>query len=229
MADCATGERAVARRTAPAPAFGVVGARIAPDAAVPTLAFRLQIGSRAEDDIRSIVLAVQIRIATARRPYGAAERERLSELFGDRAQSPVPQDRLWTHASVVVPPFVRETTVEIPIACTYDMEIATTKYFHALDDGEVPLDFLFSGSVFYADPDGRLQTCRISWDRQARFSLPVSTWKVMIERYYPECAWLRLDRATLDRLHAWKTRRALPTWQATMDALLAAADRGPQP
>ena len=51
----------------------------------------------------------------------------------------------------------------------------------------------------------------------------------MIERYYPECAWLRLDRATLDRLHAWKTRRALPTWQATMDALLAAADKGPQP
>jgi hypothetical protein len=229
MAECVTGERPLARRTAPEPAFGVAGARIVSDAAVPTLAFRLHVDSRPEDDIRSIVLAVQIRIATARRPYGAVERGRLTELFGDRAQSPVPQDLLWTHASLVVPPFVRATMVDIPVACTHDMEIATAKYFQALDDGEVPLDFLFSGSVFYADPDGALQTCRISWDRQARVSLPVSMWKAMIERYYPGGAWLRLDRATLDRLHAWKTRRALPTWQATMDALLAAAEKAPQP
>ena len=62
---------------------------------------------------------------------------------------------LWTHASVVVPPFTGETTAEVPVSCTYDFNVAATKYFYALEDGEIPLDFLFSGSVFYQDAAGR--------------------------------------------------------------------------
>jgi len=39
----------------------------------------------------------------------------------------------------------------------------------ALDDGEVPLEFLFSGTVFYSGDDGALQTMRISWDAEAEW------------------------------------------------------------
>ena len=35
----------------------------------------------------------------------------------------------------------------------FDFNIAATKYFDGLDDGEVPLEFLFSGSTFYRDED----------------------------------------------------------------------------
>ncbi len=39
-------------------------------------------------------------------------------------------------------------TVDLPVPVTYDLEIASTKYFHALTDGVVPLLLLFSGTVF---------------------------------------------------------------------------------
>jgi hypothetical protein len=209
--------------------FSVPDARIVTDAAVPTLAFRLKLGGRADDDIRSVVLAVQLRIVTAQRSYDMPTRGRLAELFDERMQAPAARGLLWTHASLVVRPFKHETEIEMPVACTYDMEIATAKYFHALDEGKVPLEFLFSGSVFYADASGILRTCRIGWDRQAPFALPLSLWKEMMERYYPDTVWLRLDRGTFDRLHAWKSRQALPTWQSTVDALLLAAEGAPQP
>lgn len=228
MTDCATNGQPRAIQTAPELSFAVMGARIVADAAVPTLAFRLELSGRDADDIRSVVLTIQIRIASARRAYDPAARGRLTELFGDRAQAPVPQDLLWTHASVAVPPFSGATTVDVPVACTSDMEMAVAKYFQALDEGMVPLDFLFSGSVFYTDPRGALQTCRIGWDRQARFALPVAVWKEMIERHYPDAVWLRLDRRSVDRLRAWKAARVLPTWQATVNALLAAAEGAPK-
>ena len=41
-------------------------------------------------------------------------------------------------------------------------------------DGEIPLDLLFSGTVFYAGPGGALQINRISWNAEAAYRLPVS-------------------------------------------------------
>ena len=38
-------------------------------------------------------------------------------------------------------------------------------------------------------------------------------------------AWLRCSRETLDALAGFKRRHALPTWDATLTALLAEADR----
>jgi hypothetical protein len=213
--------------TVPSVSFTVVDARSVTEAAVPTLAFRLRVTAGAGDDVRAIVLSTQVRIAVARRPHDAATRVRLSELFGNQEQwSSSALSLLWTHASVTVPPFAGETIIEVPIACTSDMEMAVAKYVHALGEGEIPLDFLFSGGVFYADAQGALQTCRIAWDREARFAVPVSMWKEMLERYYPDSVWLRLDRASFDRLHAWKARQALPSWPMAIDALLRAAEAG---
>ena len=91
--------------------------------------------------------------------------------------------------------------------CSYDMEVLASKYFDALEDGEVPLEFLFSGTVFYAGAGGLLQIARISWEQEAEYRLPVSVWKETMEAHFRGTAWLRLGKERFDRLCAFKSRR----------------------
>jgi hypothetical protein len=84
----------------------------------------------------------------------------------------------------------------------------------------VPLEFLFSGTVFYAGAGGMLQVGRISWEQEAGFALPVAVWRETMDAHFPGAAWLRLDKERFDRLCAFKARNALPTWEAAVDALL---------
>jgi len=201
--------------------FAVTGVEALEHAAVPTLSFTLGVETAAGAQIRSLVLRTDIRIALSRRPHDAATRARLAELFGAPAQwASAPRSLLWTTATVVVPAFEARTTAALPVACTYDFDVTAAKYFHALDDGEIPLEFLFSGSVFYAGDGGRLRTARVPWDREATFALPAGTWRDLMQRYFPDSAWLRLRRDAFDRLWAYRTRRALPTWEDALDALL---------
>ena len=39
---------------------------------------------------------------------------------------------LWTHASVVVPRFTGSVLADIPVPCTFDFNVAATKYFHGV-------------------------------------------------------------------------------------------------
>jgi hypothetical protein len=96
--------------------------------------------------------------------------------------------------------------------------VAASRYLDALRDGVVPLEFLFSGSVFY-DEDGRLQTTRLPWNSEAAFDLPVSVWKQTMERYFRGTAWVRLSKDSFDRLSAYKSRHALATWDEALEAL----------
>jgi hypothetical protein len=112
----------------------------------------------------------------------------------------------------------------MPVACTYDLDVTASRYFHALEDGEVPLEFLFGGLVFYAGPEGRLQVQPIAWNQEAEFRLPVSVWREMMDQHFPGQAWLRLDRAAFDRLHSYKRRHTLLRWEDTVDSLLRAAE-----
>jgi hypothetical protein len=113
----------------------------------------------------------------------------------------------------------------MPVACTYDFEVVAAKYLHALEEGEVPLEFLFSGTVFYAGEGGWLQTARISWEKEAEFRLPVRLWKETMEHYFPNSAWIRLRKDAFDRLYDYKARRGLPTWEAAVEALLRASEQ----
>jgi len=115
--------------------------------------------------------------------------------------------------------------VDVAVPCTYDFEVATAKYFHALDDGDIPLDFLFSGTVFYSAA-GRLQAVRIPWDTESHLRMPVRIWHGLMGRYFPHSAWLRLDRDTFDRLYGFKARNTYPTWEGAIEALLRAAEQG---
>jgi hypothetical protein len=190
-------------------------------AAVPTLVFTLRIEEAGGRPVRSVLLDVQIQIAARRRRYGDDEGERLLELFGTRDRwSTTLRTLPWTRATVVVPPFDGTTTIDLPITCTYDLEVTAGRYMAALEDGEVPLELLFSGSVFFAGPDGRLQTARIAWDTDVDYAMPARTWRAAMDRHFPGSAWLRLRRESFDRLTAYKARHAFASWEEAIDALL---------
>jgi hypothetical protein len=208
-------------------AFSVLDAARVPFSAAPTLAFSLQIESLGGQAIRSILLDAQIQIGARRRAYDPGEQEALFELFGaTKDWGTSLRTLLWTRITRVVPPFTGSTVVDLPVDCSYDLEVAASRYFDALRDGEVPLEFLFSGTVFYSGPGGGLQTMRISWEQEAAYRLPVAVWRQTIDGHFPGTAWLRLRRDSFERLRAYRSRHALATWEDALDALLGEAEAG---
>jgi uncharacterized protein DUF6084 len=207
--------------------FTISGAEVADFAAQPTLLFKLSVANEdSQVAIHSVALRCQIRIAVTKRRYSSAAQQRLLEIFGEPERwGQTLRDLLWTHASTVVPPFSESITIDLPVPCTYDFEVVGTKYFDALEDGEIPLLFLFSGTVFYAGEAGNLQVMPISWQKEASYRLPVALWRSMIARYYPDSAWLRLRKDVFDQLSQLKAARGLPTWDETLVQLLAASGK----
>jgi hypothetical protein len=205
--------------------FQVDGAHVTPFAVAPLLTFRLRVSNAPpEEAIHNVVLRSQIQIESTRRKYQPEEEARLRDLFGEPERwGQTLRAMLWTHASVVVPAFTGETLVELPVACTYDFNLAITKYFYALEQGEIPLNFLFSGSVFYQDGEA-LQVTPISWSKEARFRLPVATWRHLMEVYYPNLAWLQLRQDVFDRLYRYKLRHGIPTWEQLVERILSTVD-----
>jgi len=205
--------------------FQVERAEAVPFTAAPLLVFKLRIATaNAEELIQTIMLRCQIQIESARRRYDAPEQERLLDLFGEPERwGQTLRPMLWTHTSIVVPPFNGSCVVDLPVPCTFDFNVAAAKYFAALEDGEVPLNLQFSGTVFYEGEDGALQVEQISWSKEAKFRLPVSIWKEMMDFYHPNSAWLCLRRDTFDLLYRYKMQRGLPTWEQALENLLTAA------
>jgi hypothetical protein len=197
--------------------FSVEGAARVEHAAVPTLRFALRVES--EIPVRSVLLDVQVRIAARRRGYDEAAHDRLFELFGPVADwGTTLRTLLWTRTTLVVPAFSESALVDLDVPCSYDLEVAASRYLDALSDGDVPLEFLFSGSVFYT-VDGALQTTRLPWTSEAEYRLPVRVWKETMERYFRGTAWVRLSKDSFDRLSAYKSRNALATWDDALEAL----------
>lgn len=190
--------------------------------AAPQLTFKLRLTNAvAAEIIHTVALRCQVQIEVTRRRYSAEDQEALLDLFGEPDRwSQTLRNLLWTHTSVVVPAFQGSTVADVPVPCTFDFNVAATKYFHGLSDGEIPLCFLFSGTVFYAQADGTLQVCPISWTKEARFKLPVSVWREMMDYFYPNSAWLCLRRDIFERLYQYKVNRGIPTWEQVFDKML---------
>ena len=207
---------------APQLEFSVESAHAVRYAAVPTLGFSLRIERPDGGEVRSIALNAQLRIGATGRSYSSAERERLFELFGRPEQfGKTVRSLLWANATANVPAFRGSTVHELTIPCTYDFEVAAAKYLEALEGGEVPLELLFSGGVFYPEPVGRLQVVSISWDQEAEYRLPVAVWREAMREHFGDSPWLRLGRESFERLHAFKARGAFASWDEAVDALLA--------
>ena len=191
-------------------------------AAAPTLLFKLRITNEDPNQrIHTVALRSQIQLEVTRRQYTAQDQQNLRDLFDEPNRwSQTLKNMLWTHASVVAPAFENSIVVDLPVPCTFDFNVAATKYFHGLTEGEVPLNFLFSGTVFYGNEEGVLQVAPIPWDKEARFRLPLKAWTEMMDIYYPNSAWLCLRRDVFERLYQYKVQRGIPTWEQTLENLL---------
>jgi hypothetical protein len=206
--------------------FEVVGVEVPAYAAVPTLIFKLRVSNADEQEhIHSVLLRSQIQLSVNRRRYSPEAQAQLLEIFGEPPRwGDTLRPLLWTHTNVVVPQFTESTVVEMPVVCTYDFEVVATKYFSALGDGDIPLIFLFSGTIFYEGEEGNLQVAQISWSKEASYRFPVSFWQEMIARYFPNSTFIRLHKDVFDQLYRFKATHGLPTWEDVITRLLQTND-----
>jgi hypothetical protein len=207
----------------------ITGARPAPHTAAPAIVFRLHIESADAGRVRTLALRCQTRIEPRGRRYSGEEQGRLYELFGavslwDRSLRAV----TWAQSSLVVPSFDREIDVDLPVACTYDLEVASAKYLHAVRAGEIPLAFLFTGTI-YSTQAGRLSVEPVPWDLEAAFPMPAQVWQAAMDQFFPGDGWLRLRRDTIDRLQALRGEQAVLTWDEVIEELLAHRAASGQP
>jgi hypothetical protein len=205
--------------------FVCTGAKPDVSAATPTISLRLNIKETSGARVHALVLRCQLRIEPQRRLYDDREAQAVRDLFGDRARwgdslKPI-QLAFVNH---VVPTFVGEIDIDLALPCSYDFEIAANKYLYALDDGEVPLLMLFSGTIFTGGP-ADITVQPIPWHKEASFRLPVDVWKQTMDMHFPGSAWLRLGRETFDALHRYRIGQELMTWDDAIERLLKEADQ----
>jgi hypothetical protein len=211
--------------------FEVINAEVAAYSVLPMLIFKMRIANAIEEEqIQNVNLKCQIMLAVTRRRYNGEEKAKLQELFGEPERwGSTLRTFLWTHVTTVVPRFSGSTIVDLPIPCTYDFEVVSTKYFNALEEGEIPLTFLFSGTIFYQGEAGNLQIGQISWSKEASYRLPVALWKEAIEASFPNSAWIRMQKDVFDQLYQYKITHGLITWEEVLTRLLRASGEEVQP
>ena len=194
-----------------------------PYAAAPVLTARIRVSAPDHEPVQAIALRCQVRIEPLRRGYSDPEAAGLTDLFGPRERWATTQRTfLWQHCTAMVPAFVDATETTLPLECTYDFEVAAAKYLHALRDGAVPLQFLFSGTVFTSGQRG-FSVQQVSWDCEDRYDMPVPVWRELIRQHYPETGWVRLSHDTITALAAYKSTRGLLSIEDAVTALLDAA------
>jgi len=208
--------------------FAVDGVAPVRFSAGPMLRFSVRVDERSGTPIQSLNLNVQIRIDATRRAYDAATQERLFEVFGPpELWSRSLRSLNWVQTTVVVPGFEHTTVVEVDVPCSYDVAVASAKYLAALgDDGDVPLELLFSGTAFHVAAGGGMQIAHIPWDRETSLRMPVRVWRQALDIHFPGAAWVRVNRDAFDRLSLFRSRRALTSWDDVIEALLAEAGQG---
>lgn len=208
----------------------IVDARPSTQSAAPAITFTLRIEATGGERVHALALRCQTRIEPRARRYTQDEQARLYELFGDVSM----WDRslrgvTWAHSALVVPSFDRSIDVDLPVSCTYDLEVASAKYLHAVRDGDVPLAFLFSGTIFTlhaapgADSRANLTIEPVPWDLDVSFRMPAQVWRAAMDRFFPGGGWLRLQRDTIDRLQAFRGSQAVVSWDEAIDVLLRQA------
>jgi hypothetical protein len=212
--------------------FQVVDAGPLPYAASPHLALRLRIDDAEQPPapISSVALRCQVRIEPARRRYTPGEQARLVDLFGTPERwGQTLRGMLWTHVNLVVPGFTGGTVVELPLPCSFDFTLAATRYFDALESGDIPLCLLFSGTVYYATDDDGFQVAPISWEKEASYRLGAERWRALMDAYYPNSAWLCVRKDIFDRLVQFRSQRGLPTWEQVLEQLLTQCEEATTP
>lgn len=183
---------------------------------MPELLFSVE-SIEAEGRSVSPQLAVRLRVINA---DPSAQVRSISLDAQVRIRAGIRKNLYWTQASCHVPPFNGSCTAKLLLHCSFDFNVAATRYFHRLPGGQVPLEFLFSGTVIYADADGTLRAEQVPWTKEAHYMLPVRVWQDMMNHHYPDTVWLRLPRAVFERLQRYRSDRGLPRWEQAVTELL---------
>jgi hypothetical protein len=207
-------------------AFTVLDVAPEPYTVTPVLTARVGIaagGSEAHPNpVHAIALRCQVRIEPLRRAYSDEEAAGLVDLFGARERwANTQRTFLWQHCTAMVPGFAGQTTVALPLDCSYDFEVAAAKYLHALHDGVLPLQFLFSGTIFVKSERG-FSVQQVSWDCECRYDMPVAVWRALIAQHFPNTGWVRLSHETIAALVGYRSAHGLLDLDHAVTSLLDA-------
>jgi hypothetical protein len=199
--------------------FRITGARVDRYAASPSILLRAAVTERTGVRVDAIALRAQIQLEVQRRRYLPDESALLTELFGEPARyAQTLKPMLWTHVAQSVLSFEREAEFDLPVPCSYDFEVASHKYLASLQSGIIPLNVMFSGTIFVDAPDG-VTAELVPWSCEARYPLPVAIWREAMDAFFPNAAWIRVDRELFDELRRFKIATGLPTWDAALERL----------
>ncbi|MBM2613960.1 hypothetical protein JIG36_00125 [Actinoplanes sp. LDG1-06] len=200
--------------------FEVLDVSAEPYAVAPQLTARLRIAETTGERVHAIALRCQVRIEPQRRRYDENEQDALRGLFGERSRwAETLKPFQWMQTNTTVQGFTGGTEVDLALPCTYDLDVIGTRFLHALDAGDVPLDFLFSGTIFLRGRTG-FEVEQVPWACEARHAMPAQVWRDMMALYFPDSGWLRVSADVLDDLAAYRARHDLISWDETLRRLL---------
>ena len=203
--------------------FAVLDVTPEPYSVTPVLRARVGVASLEEMPVHAIALRCQVRIEPMRRHYDDEEAAGLTDLFGPRERwADTQRTFLWLHCATMLRGFSGATEIDLPLECTYDFDVAASKYLHSLKNGSIPLLFLFSGTAFLKGPNG-FSVQQIPWDREDRHELPVATWRALMRQHFPNTGWLRLREETIEALVRYKAEHGLLDFDETLGKLLGAS------
>jgi hypothetical protein len=201
--------------------FAIASVRSDPHAATPTLVFRVVAEEPSGAPIQAALLRCEVYIDVRHRRYSVTEGERLCEVVGDRASwKDTMRPLLWATVPIVLSCCHGTVDLDVPIACTHDLEVASAKYLRALEDGEIPLVFMFSGTIFYAERSA-VGVCQLPPDTETSFRLPVDSWREAMRQHFGDSTWIRLDRQGFDALDRVRRLRGFVTWNQVVEAVCA--------
>lgn len=205
--------------------FEIISSKVKQFAAVPTLVFNLQITNETpNEEVYAAALKCQVMIEAVKRRYNEETKDRLYELFGGAERwHDTLRTTFWQMITVPVPRFTGQTIVEINVPCSEDQGIAAGKYFYAVREGEIPLAFLFSGTLFYKDVEGDLQITLIPWEKEALCKMPASLWQDMMDLHFPDTRWLQVRKSIYERLVQYKAMNNFPTLETCLENILEEA------
>ncbi len=193
-------------------------------AAAPTVVLRMQAAELAGVRVHAVALRCQVRVEPLRRGYTDAEAGKVVDLFGGRARwGTTMQPLQLAFLTQVLPGFDGTCEFDLPLPLSYDVDVAAHKYLAGLEDGDVPLVLLFSGTVFTGSP-GSIVVQPVPWHKEARARLPVSVWREAVDAIFAGQAWLRIGTDTYDRLAAYRSGGGLVSWDEALRQLLGRAE-----
>jgi hypothetical protein len=205
--------------------FAVLDVTAEPYSVSPVLTARVGVTASGDEPVHAIALRCQVRIEPLRRSYSDDEAAGLMDLFGGRERwANTQRTFLWQHCATLVPGFTGHTTATLPLECTYDFEVAAAKYLHALRDGAVPLQFLFSGTIFVNSERG-FSVQQVSWDCEDNYAMPVTVWRDLVAQHYPNSGWIRLSHDTITQLAGYKSAHGMLDFDHAVTSLLDVKDR----